>query len=374
VDKSLVRAGNERFVMLEAIREYAYGRLEEHGEADELGRRHFDYFLRVAADAEPRPVSPVHTLRLEGLETEHDNLRIALGRVRAAGDPESVLRLAGALVYFWFVHGHVDEGRRWIEEGLALGHELPADVRAKALHGASFFALLQGDAERAAESAEESLGIWRELDDATGTARALNELAMALQAQGDYEAAGARYAEARELHRGSDHEFGAIVLTLNLASLAHEQGDHGRAQQLFEEALDEAGAHGFHVPRITAQIGRALVSFDLGRTERARADLVEALAACRESGFVDGACDCLDGLAAILTASGETPHAVRLVGAAQELRRPRRVVPDKVIARLERRVLAESSDRLGETAVSALLEEGRALTLDDAVGLVAAVV
>jgi len=48
-------------------------------------------------------------------------------------------RMAGALQPFWFVRGHWSEGRRWLEEALAMdsGAAPSPAVRAKALYGAA---------------------------------------------------------------------------------------------------------------------------------------------------------------------------------------------------------------------------------------------
>src|SRR5829696_9145885 len=58
VDKSLLReeegvGGEPRFVMLETVHEYTREKLEESGEAEELRRRHAQYFLALAEEAEP---------------------------------------------------------------------------------------------------------------------------------------------------------------------------------------------------------------------------------------------------------------------------------------------------------------------------------
>jgi predicted ATPase len=55
VEKSLARQAEGRFRMLETIREYAGECLEASGEADQIRRRHLDFFLALAGEAENRP-------------------------------------------------------------------------------------------------------------------------------------------------------------------------------------------------------------------------------------------------------------------------------------------------------------------------------
>ena len=118
VDKSLLRHTDERFWMLETIREYAAERLEESGEAEELRRRHAEHFLALAEEAEPNLRGRSPREWLDRLEREHDNLRAALDRLEASGESELALRLAGALWRFWYLRGHLAEGRRRLESAL----------------------------------------------------------------------------------------------------------------------------------------------------------------------------------------------------------------------------------------------------------------
>jgi predicted ATPase len=107
-----------RFTMLEPIREYAVERFEESGEAEKFRRGHAAYFLGLAEEAEPNlRGSPGDWL--DRLEREHDNFRAALDRLEASGDGETALRLAAALWRFWYLKGHLAEGRGRLETVVA---------------------------------------------------------------------------------------------------------------------------------------------------------------------------------------------------------------------------------------------------------------
>ena len=140
VDQSLMRgettedpAGEARFAMLETVREYAHERLEVSWEAEVLGRRHADFFLALAEEAEPKLTGREQGVWLARLEEEHANLRAVLSRARERGEWETLLRLAGALGHFWIVRGHLSEGQRWLEEALSHRGRGSAKAQAKAL-------------------------------------------------------------------------------------------------------------------------------------------------------------------------------------------------------------------------------------------------
>ena len=161
VDKSLLRLeeGVEeepRFVMLETIREYARERLEVSGNAEEIRRRHAEYFLALAERGESKLREPEEASWLERLDEEHDNMRAALSWTLQSEEAEPGLRLAGALWQFWDMRGYYGEGRRWLEEALAKDGRASV-ARAKALEGVGWLADVQGDIGRAVAATEEGL-------------------------------------------------------------------------------------------------------------------------------------------------------------------------------------------------------------------------
>jgi predicted ATPase len=132
VEKSLVRHQDERFRMLETIREFALERLEESGEVEQVARRHIEFFLGFVSDKDSnfRYATPES---LERVGSEQDNLRAALQLARRLDDPRLELQLVAVTGRFWELHGYLAEGLRRIVEALDRDPEAPADIRTTAL-------------------------------------------------------------------------------------------------------------------------------------------------------------------------------------------------------------------------------------------------
>lgn len=121
----LVASDNEpRYRMLETIKQYAGDRLVEAGEADSTRRAHLTYFTELAATAEPRLRRADQLEWLATLETEHDNITLAMRGALAAGDTPGAMRLAAAAGWYWWLGGHKAEGM----ELVTAAAELPDDV------------------------------------------------------------------------------------------------------------------------------------------------------------------------------------------------------------------------------------------------------
>src|SRR5258705_7079944 len=148
-DKNLVLAdekqGTTRYRMLETVRQYAQDRLRESGEEAQWRNRHLASFLGLAEEAFPELRGPSPQAWLDRLAAEHDNLRAALGW-SAATNPERGLHLAASIYRFWFIRGHLTEGREWYARLLeALPRDTVIADRARALNNAGILARVQGD-------------------------------------------------------------------------------------------------------------------------------------------------------------------------------------------------------------------------------------
>ena len=179
MEKSLLRSPTlreqeeePRLHMLETIREYGLECLTTSGEMQIARQAHADYYLAFAEEVEPKLAGPEQATWLDRLEHEHENLRMALEwsleRGEAEHNMEMALRFGGVLRRFWLVHGHLSEGRGFLERVLARSKGVRTLARAKALNAAANIALNQGDVDRAEVLAEEALALEEEgssLDD-----------------------------------------------------------------------------------------------------------------------------------------------------------------------------------------------------------------
>ncbi len=166
VDKSLVMLETEaleaRYRMLETVRQFARERLQEAGEAAELGRRHAQFFLGRAETAEPFLSNQTEGWQ-ERLVEDLGNLRAAADWFEQDGEAiTAALQLAAALHWFWFGLGHYREARRRLETALNRSGTGRTRERGRALSSLATYMALQGESATLRPVAEESVEILRE--------------------------------------------------------------------------------------------------------------------------------------------------------------------------------------------------------------------
>ncbi len=367
VDKSLVRHRDDRFWMLETIREFAAERLEEGGEAEELRRRHAEVFLALAEEAEPdlRRDSLEWTDRLE---REHDNMRAALDWLETSGDTQLRLRLAGALMRFWYLKSHLLEGQGRLE-GALHADSSPTAARGKALNGAAVMALNLGDIPKARLRAEEALALHRTLGDAWGTAYSGFMVANAFNEGGDQASAQPLLEESIRLFREIGEENLALVATSNLALVIGDLGERERERELHGDLLQQARAMGNERLEAGALAELALFARDDGRLGDAESMLKDAIRIEHRRGDVLSVVINLGRLASVLARGGRARAATQLLSSSEALTEGLGAsVPFWAEKRNdETRVIIH--EHLAEAAFAEAWKHGGALTVDEAVAL-----
>jgi tetratricopeptide (TPR) repeat protein len=399
-----------RFQMFETLREFAAEQLSPL-DREHLERRHALHFLRLAEEAAPSLTGPDRGEWLGHLAEESENLRAALAWARRAGDGELAFRFGGALWRFWFGHGHLREGRDWLEAALAAYPDAASSARSHALLGAAVLAFYEGDYARARMLAEECLEFFLRGSDDLGIAYSLNVLGAVDLFRGEYRRATERLTKALVHARGLGDRFCMALSHHNLGCVAQMEGDFDRARPLFEDSLaqfrelghawgmgltlndlgdlcewkgDHDRADAFFREALALQqeighpggIARALC--DLGTVALRRGDLPTAAQRFKESlalrcseGSRRGVLDCLEGLAEVTFACGEMPGAVRLFGAASVLREALSSPLAHHAAEARKLVLRRLEELLGADTFRATWNAGTALSWEQAAAIAA---
>jgi predicted ATPase len=288
LNKSLVlvdhnQGGEVSYRMLETIRQYSFEKLWTAGEGERLRERHLAYFVDLAERAEPNLRSFDMVRWLDWLEAEHDNIRVALAWALES-DIEAQLRLASALLSFWHIRGHKQEGIDWLAQGLSIDQTERGDqpimphhamIRGKGLNAiavleaeslignpvehlkesrALFEALgpagKQGlaytlfrladrttDFDRRKVMLEESLALLREVEDKFGIAECLMSLATFARTRGDYEQTRMIEKEHLALRKEIGDKDGIAIALAHSGGTAWLRGEYEEARKLYEESL-----------------------------------------------------------------------------------------------------------------------------------------
>jgi tetratricopeptide (TPR) repeat protein len=356
--------------MLETIREFGQEQLEADGDVELLLRRHAEYFLRLAVEVEPHLTGEDQGEWLDGCDQEHANIRAALRWAIDAGEADSAQAAAGALWRFWQQRGHLAEGRRWLQEVLAMpSGQAPTAARAKALAGAGGIAWWS---DRGASRAlyDEALAIERELGDPARLAEALYNQAHAVANEHDLESAARLFDESLELFRQVGDEPGAARVLVMLVVPDAMAGAWDRVVARIEEAAAIWRRSG---DRLNLAFGLVWLAFAYGRAGRredARSTALEALELFREADNATGIALAFLDLAFLLTWEGRHEDAIRMAGASESHRDRAGGGPTPGFGgMLEGDPVADARAHLTEDAARRAWQEGLAMSVHEAVAL-----
>ena len=368
VDCSLVETderGDElRFTLLETIRAYARERLESSGNAGELQRRHAEYYLGDPAQSEEYLVGYDARVVADRLEVDLANVRAALEWAHAERSPHE---LALAILYQRSPQVFSAEARRVLERALAQDGGQNPRLRARALSAVGGISRQLGDPDAASMFFEESVEIYRELEDTTGAlAHVLLRLSHAAMDRDDLDEALRLALESETVACVSgdrDVNRAYILGTLGELNLARGELEEARAHFAESKAL---------LPdQYLGDEGLALHALLEGRP----ADAVAQLAGClREVDLTDPVQThtwaLVEDLAPALLEAGEPSTSVRLYAAAQTWQTARGIsIGFGFPPRLRTRMFAAVEELAASPEYVAETHEGCELDLEGAVEL-----
>ena len=353
----------ERYSLLEVIREYARECLRDSGE-ERLAEARRAAHVASLFDAFGPHRQKDREGTLDRIFAEHPNVRGAMGWLLEHDVPTARRMLAKAWLAYVFLRPGMDpsEIEAWLVRALE-SEPTPDETRTRMLIALSQRRFGRGDLDGSETAATEALLVAKDSSDAHGIGGAHHRLALSRQAAGDGPAAASHFAEAIARYRTTNLPGCAWALAHRGLARA-SSGDPTGARADFAEALSICDAHS-HLPRLRA-IVRTMQGEHLtidGQHDDVRAAFADALDAYTEYGGDIPVARALNGLATLAAAAGKTERALRLAGAASELRAR---VGDTWPASGDYSALALAELRLGKRG-QALRSEGRALSVSEAV-------
>lgn len=255
--------------------------LAESERAANLRDRHRDYYVALAEQAEVELRGPDQGAWWELLESEYDNLRLALEWSLSQGVSEAALRLAIAINGVWYMRGDLIPSREWLEKALALDQKNATRLRASALEKLSFVAWPVGDMDRSFSLANEALrvakqsadskaihealvllGQWRYVKEVGGlkASRAYLEESLAIARElGDEHAIASSLGQLAWRTSQDEGREAARALSAEATSLLRKLGDkESIAWSIYGRAWDEDPSTGAPLAEEALAIGREL--------------------------------------------------------------------------------------------------------------------
>ncbi len=368
VDKSLLRQeeveGEPRFRMMETVREYGMERLEASGEESATRDRHAAYLLEVL---ERHDLKDFDQAWLDVIEREHDNLRAALGWSWESRKHDTLLRMAGALVWFWYYRGNLNEGQRWLSQAL----EAPIDAgaprpRAWALTAGGLLANVLGETDRAAALLTESFAWWEQSGYAFGHMIARSLLGGVRVNQGRYDEAAALFvANQDHLHDAGDESWLGHA-RFHLGVIAWVQGDDARACGLLRDAVEHFDRSRAPANAIDPLRYLGLIACAAGDLDEAALWFREELTRLRQEGNRAAIAVGLADVATLAAGREAWQPAVRLFSKAKAMLQAEAATFSLPARDHYQRAHDRAREALGTEAGQAAANAGQTLTLEQA--------
>jgi tetratricopeptide (TPR) repeat protein len=292
VDRSLVwMKRNERYDLHELLRQYAADKLAtDDVDITTTANRHLDYFLTLAERAAAHVDGGEQFIWFDMMEIELDNVRAALNWALRGGETDKGLGLASLLRWYWEYRLHASEGLEWLERFLRGSQSISPEYRISGLVAAGELAGLLQDNERSSALSLEALSVARQAHDRLNIAWALSTRGYWVSSGQSLDNRAEQLDESLELFREINDPFGLSHTLRRRADVAIEQEDYQDAQSLLDEALTRARIVG-------DKIAMAWVLYMLGDLawlsehdpERSKAFYQESTMLLREIGDYGGA-------------------------------------------------------------------------------------
>lgn len=372
VDQSLLQvvevAGRPRFAMLETIRTHVQDELRNQGEEADARKAHAGFMVEVIHEIDPLLSGPDQVQWIARLMAEQDNVRAALRWLLDSSQYDALGALLVRLVRFWWISGQMVEARRWADEVLAYGAELPARAHARACFVAGTAAAENGD-EAAAGLLMEARVLAHAEGDRLLAAQSQHMEGFVAPVRGEAAWGVALMRQALEIVREVGDAWSIGFCLSGLAALSALLGRLEDAERYGDEYLAIAEHMGDLLGVARAKDCQALIALMQDDLDRTAPLLRESMSIARDVEQPQLIARGLTGQAVVVSRTDPT-RAACYFGAADALRQAAGVAVWQVRSPLYDQALEMVRAALGPEAFDAAWLAGRAMTREQAVAWV----
>jgi predicted ATPase/DNA-binding CsgD family transcriptional regulator/DNA-binding XRE family transcriptional regulator len=232
-----------RFSMVETIREFATARLREAGEAPQARRRHAMHFADIAIQSSTSLAGPDASRWADRLASAVDDLRAMLQWALDSGEIGVGLEVGANLWRWWLTSGRLSSGRAWLDKFLTAAGEHPVRTAEQSLRigrvlcAAAVLAAETGDYAEAVRLAQRAMHIFEPVEPGEDLAFAATVLGSAERYLGDRAEARRSFQTALDLRAAAGDRAKLAMATNNLALIEIDDGNLARARELLEQNL-----------------------------------------------------------------------------------------------------------------------------------------
>ena len=269
-----------------------------------------DYFLQSIdqeAEADQRIFGQEDIEWLDQMEVEHDNLRAAL-EWSTANHPEKALRLAYVAGSFWVARDYNHEARKWCQIALERSQSLPSmeAEKAKVYGMLGWSSIAIGDHKMGRDAAQAGVALARKIGDTKTMGRILSVVALACTFLGEFATGEAAIQEAEAISRENNYQGElALMLTTRAQMTYFAYGDVERAKRYLDEAIAIGLSARLQWATTMSVFGIARIAGMMGDLETARKKFMESAEKARRVGNKRLMYSCYSELAHVLRESGE---------------------------------------------------------------------
>ena len=314
--------GTVRYRFLETMRHFALEHLRAAGEEAAVRDRHLAHFLRLSETAGEELAGPRQGAWLARLDRDRDNLLAA--HLACDTVPDGVdrgLRLANALIRYWFNRDALLLGQRIMAEALARpGVEQAGERHAQALANHGRMLAFRGLDAEAAQQYRLAIHVGRRCDALGVVVEAMSRLGYAQLALGDRAAARATLEEACALAPDlKDSQRPGAIANSNLAELERMEGNFAAALERYEICLAIQLAEGDRQGTMISLNNLAMAALAVKALPQVRERLRGSLAICDELDSKRGRLVVMEVCAGLAADLEDWTHAVQFDAAARRL-------------------------------------------------------